>query len=390
MGVALKRLLLLAFLFVWFGSGTTAQGVHVESAPLPKDVVPLGVAVGGRSEIARPEAMEAFAPQGFVYQWPGTYFEAAFRGDSLFLQTGKGRQGMHLIVDGRQAIPFVSAQASIFRVAGLSRGSHTVRLEVVTESQAAPNTFAGFLVPTEGKLATPVKKSRQIEFIGDSYTVGYGNTSGERSCSQEEIWSTTDNSAAFGPLLAQHFGAEYQVNAISGRGVVRNYNGGRSSTLPQAYPFVLFDKQQTFVDAGWRPQVVVVGLGTNDFSTPLNPGEPWTTREQLHADYEKTYISFLRGLRERDPNALLVVWATDGEGGEIEAEAGAVVERLRTDGDTRIAFLPVAGLEMSACDSHPSAADDRTLFARMRELLEAYPDVWHGEAGRTPSAPTRP
>lgn len=27
----------------------------------------------------------------------------------------------------------------------------------------------------------------------------------------------------------------------------------------------------------WRPQVVVVNLGTNDFSTAINPGEPWTS-----------------------------------------------------------------------------------------------------------------
>jgi hypothetical protein len=37
--------------------------------------------------------------------------------------------------------------------------------------------------------------------------------------------ATTDNSQAFGPKVAKHYAADYQVNAISGRGIVRNFNG---------------------------------------------------------------------------------------------------------------------------------------------------------------------
>src|SRR6185312_14756892 len=108
----------------------------------------------------------------------------------------------------------------------------------------------------------------QIEFIGDSHTVGYGNTSRTRECTQDDVWKTTDNSQSFGPLIAGHYAADYQINAISGRGIVRNYNGTPGDTLPVAYPYVLFDKKEEYSDPHWKPQIIVISLGTNDFSTP--------------------------------------------------------------------------------------------------------------------------
>ncbi len=155
------------------------------------------------------------------------------------------------------------------------------------------------------------------------------------------MWSDTDDTQSFGAVTAAHYDADYQINAISGRGVVRNYNGFKGDTLPQAYPYVLFDKKQKYDDPAWRPQVLVIALGTNDFSTPLNPGEPWKTREELHADYEATYVKFLQELRAKNPKAYIIVWATDMANGEIEAEAGKVVQQIKQQGDQHISFLPI-------------------------------------------------
>jgi hypothetical protein len=123
------------------------------------------------------------------------------------------------------------------------------------------------------------------------------------------------------------------VNAISGRGIVRNYGGGAGDPLPEAYPFVLLDHSARYEDAAWRPQIIVIALGTNDFSTPLNPGEKWRSRDELHADFEATYVRFLEALRSRDAQALIVVWATDMADGEIETEVGKAVARVQTGGD---------------------------------------------------------
>jgi len=315
-------------------------------------------------------------PQGH-YQWPGLYFESRFDGPRVYFETGPGDVILAVSVDGAPIGRLVKPRPGSWRIDGLAKGPHVVRVEAVTESQSAPNTFAGFSVPG-GSGGLPMQpRRRQIEFIGDSHTVGYGNSSTTRECTQEDVWKTTDSSAAFGPKVARHYDADYQVNAISGRGIVRNYDGSPGDPLPVAYPFVLLDHAQRYENAAWRPQVIVIALGTNDFSTPLHAGEPWATREALHADYEATYARFVEGLRARNPRALIVIWATDLAEREIQTEARKVVDALKSRGDRGIEFIPVDGLAMTGCHWHPSVVDDDAIAARLIERIDAR-EPWGG------------
>jgi len=110
----------------------------------------------------------------------------------------------------------------------------------------------------------------------------------KRDCTSDEVWSTTDTTQAFGPITARRYGADYHVNAISGRGIVRNYNGGAGATLLAAYS-----------------------------STPLNPEGRWKSREDLRSDYQATYFKFIQKLRSKHRDALFILWATDGADGEV-------------------------------------------------------------------------
>lgn len=347
-----------------------AQTVTAVTAPL--DLRSLPIHTGGR---ALP------TPYGAERQWPGTYFETAFVGPAAWFRIGLGEVSLRITVDGGAPIPLIRPAPGAYRVAGLSAGAHRLRIDVATESQAGPTVFGGFFAAPDVRPAAPPQRTRAIEFIGDSHTVGYGNTSPRRDCTRNEIWQTTDTTLGPAALTAKRYNAEYQVNAISGRGIVRNYAGGAGDTLPRAYRFALLDHTHLVTNTGWNPQVIVVGLGTNDFSTPLKPGEKWATRDALHADYEATYGDFLKVLRAEHPRALIVLWATDMAGGEIEAEAARVAEQARAAGDTRIGFVPVNGLAFSACNSHPSLADD----ARIADALAAYidqHDAWSTENSR--------
>ncbi len=261
----------------------------------PPALTPLAMHVGGRALRIVEAAGDGFGPEDTVSQWPGSYFEAAFKGPEVFFRVGKAHEILHVAVDGQTALVLPDPQPGVYRVSGLDDTAHRVRVEVVTESQSEPNHFGGFAIAAGATALTPKSRQRQMEFIGDSHTVGYGNTSATHDCTPEAVWVTTDDSQAFGPLTASHYDADYQVNAISGRGVVRNYNGFAADTLPEAYPYVLLDKKQVYSDPSWKPQVIVIALGTNDFSTPLNAGERWKSRDELHADYEATYVRFLEG-----------------------------------------------------------------------------------------------
>jgi lysophospholipase L1-like esterase len=339
-------------------------------AAAPADLKALPMTIGGRVQQK---------DGAWTYQWPGTYFETAFKGQAVYFQVGKGDEILHVTVDGQGAAPVIKPAVGLYGIEGLGKGSHMVRIQVVTESQAAPDTFGGFFVTAGGKPAALKKRARQIEFIGDSHTVGYGNISMTRDCTTDDVWKTTDNSVAFGPVTAHHYNADYQINAISGHGIVRNYNGMAGDPVPVAYPYVLLNHDTVYQDKAWHPQVIVISLGTNDFSTPLNVGEKWTTRDQLHADYEATYGKFLKDLRARNPKAYFVLWATDMAGGEIATEVQKVVDQARAGGEKRITFMPINGLQMRGCHWHPSATDDATISASLIGVIDKQIGVWQGK-----------
>ena len=347
---------------------TSAVATPVTVTPVStKPGAMLAVHSGGRVERA---------PEGYKRQWPGTYFEAAFRGPSVLLRIGEGDVILRVSVDGVPVAKLVKPKPGLYRVAGLTNGRHTIRADVASESQAAPTVFGGFYAgPGTRPLPVPAR-TRQIEFIGDSHTVGYGNVSTKRDCTEAEVWATTDAAQAMPALTAKRYGADYQVNAISGRGIVRNYDGMAADTLPVAYPFTLFDKVTPYVDPTWHPRLFVIALGTNDFTTPLHPHEPWKTREALHADYEQHYVDFVKRLRARNPDAHVVLWATDMAGGEIAAEVSKVVTRLQAEGQRNVAFVPVTGLAFTGCHSHPSTGDDARIMTAVSGYIDAHPDIW--------------
>ena len=311
-----------------------------------------------------------------VRQWPGSYVEAAFRGSAVMFRVGAGDVALHVLVDGQEVGTLVRPAPGLYRAAGLSSGRHTLRVEVVSESQAGPTRLGPFYAERGTRPDRLPNRGRQIEFIGDSHTVGYGVTSTKRDCTQAEVWATTDTSRTFGALLAQRYRADVQVNAISGRGVVRNYNGSSGDTLPQAYPFALFDRRSRVDRRGWHAQAIVIALGTNDFTTPLQVGEKWATRDTLHADFEATYVRFVQSLRARNPHALIVLWATDLADGEIGREVAKVVSRLRASGEQRLAYVPVPDLSFTGCHSHPSLADQPVIAARIAAAIDAQVAGW--------------
>jgi lysophospholipase L1-like esterase len=362
------------------GAAALGQTAKVERVEVVPALVALPTHVGGRALETNLGAVGEFASD-YAAQWPGSYFEAGFVGREVFFRVGANHAIYHVMVDKAAPLVLSNPAAGMYRVTGLDDGGHWVSVLIVTENQSAANHFGGFAVPGDGKTliiqGRAITRTKQIEFIGDSHTVGYGNTSATRSCPGDGVWAATDNSRAFGALTANHYEADYQINAISGRGIVRNYNGFQGDTVPVVYPFVLFDKKQVYADAGWKPQVIVIALGTNDFSTPLNPGETWKTREALHKDYEATYVAFLKMLRARDPGAYFVVWTTGSE--EIEGEAKKVVELAKAQGESRISLVPVDGLEFTGCDYHPSLADDGVIRDKLEQAIDAVPGVWQGK-----------
>ena len=152
------------------------------------DLTPLRTRVGGRVEETNSGPLTLY-----TYQWPGTYFETGVTGKDVYFQVGTGDVILHVTVDGQALAPMVKPAGGFYHIDGLAAGNHTLRIEVATESQAGPDHFGGFFAPRGTPAPTPLARRHQIEFIGDSHTVGYGNISTTRDCTTDQVWATTDD-----------------------------------------------------------------------------------------------------------------------------------------------------------------------------------------------------
>jgi len=316
--------------------------------------------------------------RGWRYQWPGTYFEARFAGTQVDVDLGAGEKHARVSIDGREVVDAMRPGHRLLRIQGLSPGEHEVRVDIVSESRDGVQTFGGFAVARNATALAPRARARAIEFIGDSWTVGYGAASAGRECSDDEVWRSTDNSLAFAPQVARRFAADYRILAISGRGMVRNFANEAGDTLPVAHARLLpGDAASTAAsdDPSWSPQLVVIGLGTNDFSIPVGTGEPWKDAAELAAAFETRYVAFVRDLHRHHPSARFLLLASDAGDGAARRAIGRVRSRLVSSGVPVGEVLRLDGLVLDACNWHPSRADQREIARRLTAAIEvALPD----------------
>jgi len=339
--------------------GLLATACTAAAAPLPVHVV-------GRTA---PGANGAHA-----FGWPGVYFEGRFQGPTVSLTVDGANEHFAVLIDGKPKAVLQGPGKLKASFSGLGPGPHVIRIEKLTESQTGKSRFLGFDAPA-GAALPPAPRSRQIEFIGDSYTVGYGNTSAGRTCTKEEVHATTNTRLAFGPLVAERLAADYQVNAYSGFGVVRNYGGSSPDQSIRSMYRRTIPGDQARLDeprAGWKPQVIVVGLGTNDFSTPLKAGERWADKAALRADYRRRYVEFVSELMRRDPQARVVLMAS----AEFANDVGAVATELNKAAPGRIRPMRFEGLDLLGCDWHPSLKDHRLLADGLEQEIAQFGAIW--------------
>lgn len=319
----------------------------------------------------------AVDPDGSMrFGWPGVYFEGRFKGTGLSVVLENGSDRLRLLIDGVERKRFEEAGASNNRIEGLTNGEHSFRLEKLAETQGGFSRLIGFY-PIDGAqpLPAPRGSARQIEIIGDSWSVGYGDTAPGRSCPGDGVHNSTDTQQAYGSLVARHFNADYRINAFSGFGIVRNYSGSSAGmNLPAIYPRVipgaLLPVETSAGD--WHPQIIVINLGTNDFSTPVHSGEAWPDDKALREAYRTRYIDFARGLIANRPDVRLILMGSDAFIADVEQVAAA----LRGAAPGRVSTIHMGGLELTGCDWHPSLKDQQHLA----DLVEAEIEHVHPPA----------
>lgn len=131
-------------------------------------------------------------------------------------------------------------------------------------------TLEGLLVPPGAVVARPRNDSRlRIEVFGDSDSNGFGILGLDSYSCVEDFARWEDCRLGWAYGLADALNAQLHVEAWSGKGVVKNAVGV-APTSPDPMPIYWNRTLATVASdvwnfGAWRPHLVVVLLGSNDF-----------------------------------------------------------------------------------------------------------------------------
>jgi len=251
-------------------------------------------------------------PKAPAFSAPGVYITVRFKGVAVNVKVksvSSSSNYFDLVVDGVTANS-VKIQTSgntdyIQGAKDLPYQEHTVTLVKRTEANPGPTAFLGFQFAGT-ILPAPSAKPHKIEVIGDSISAGSGNMAGDGSANCQNSTAYSDANLSYGPILARQLNADYHVTAVSGIGLIRNYNCGNPNTMPVVYDRVYFE-QSSNADAGtnvwdtadYEPEAILIGLGTNDFSPDdcSKPALNETVDPVNFALWQATLKSFILRLR---------------------------------------------------------------------------------------------
>ncbi len=246
-----------------------------------------------------------------AFDWSGVYMEIRFKGSYLALELSDTKRNyLNFWIDGEEQEKLTSEgdhSTLVLFNDPEAKGEHLIRLQKATEAEQGRITLHS--LTTDGRLLSTeeLKRGRHIEFYGDSLTCGYGT---ESLSGSDPFQPETENCRyAYAALTADHFGADYNLVSHSGRGLVRNYGDAEQlsdpTTTMSARALRLYDEDPEsaweFEKSPYRPNAIVITLGTNDFSTPPHP-----TEEQYIEGY-RSLIEKLRTLWGEELPVLCVV-----------------------------------------------------------------------------------
>lgn len=375
--VALPALASAGLLAVGLLAGQPPRPVE---GPLPPVVIgkgaPAGMVVGLAADAMPRAAMRplparitgraALVDDALVHQWPAFHATARFDGCCVALALDDAGNRYRLTVDGAE-IGLTRLGPALVEVTGLADGPHEIRLEKLSE-RAEPGRFLGFYLPPGGH-ALPVPPARPlIEIIGDSDSVGYGNSAPGRDCSAEAQFLATDSSRAYGPMTARALGADYRVIAASGIGLVRNLGGGSENAMRDIYPAAV----PALPDAAQAPEspadIIVIALGSNDFADNPDLPEGPAARQALRAEFASGLLGFMRARRADAPNARIVLLAFGEYGRDLVAAHHEARDAFEAGGDSAD-LLVLPELARTGCHWHPSLNDHQVIAGDLVELL---------------------
>lgn len=263
----------------------------------------------GRFDLSNPKK-----PQ---FAHSGNQIEFQFKGNELRVGLSDISNGgpenknlFNVVINGQIKQVIENSLATKFHKIEVNSPDSFVNVEIFkrTEASCAIAVFHGVKYEI-GEFKKSVSKSRRIEWVGDSFLVGYGNlvtvaappagnpSTGFHAANQDGYYG-------FGAITSRSLHANYSCIGVSGHGVYRNFDTAEEGTLPKVYPFLFpSDGVQQSYHFSYNPDLIVLKIGTNDFGAEMN--DPNNLADSTR--FVSTYLKFLKYVTEKNPNSKIVL-----------------------------------------------------------------------------------
>jgi lysophospholipase L1-like esterase len=295
---------------------------------------------------------------------PGSAISICFYGKELKVEvedlSNNGKSWLNIYIDDLPVrVIRIDPEKKCYLLADdLEDAIHTVTLEKRTEAVFGRIKFLNLTAENGRFVNPPNSRPHKIMVIGDSITCGYGN---EAQIPSDCDASRENNGQAYSSLIGRLLNAETLIVGASGSGCYQNYGGSKEGRMSDYFMDTICpDLDQNSIDP-FNPEVIVINLGTNDWSAPINP-----------SDYIQRYRELVDFIRNRYPMAeLFCVIGPMSLGASPHLEA--LVNTITKDGDNHIHFMEFPLINRmedgTGGDGHPSIKKHRQMAIQLAERI---------------------
>ena len=275
-----------------------------------------------------------------AFFWTGSGFEANVKASELWMNVEVDydvfEQWISVEINGeimaRTMLNKGRYDVCLFR--GMNK-DNVKNVRVYKEVQPMPGDDKNMLIihslKTDGEFEEVPEKRMKLEFIGDSITSGEGSIGAKKETDWISMFFTAHRNYAL--LTAKELDADFRIISQSGWGTACAWNNDPNCTLPKYYEKVCGvingernEKLGAHEDndfKSWKPDVIVVNLGTNDDAAFYNDeyvDEKTGERFKMHKNedgsynkqdvsiFENAVINFLVKLRKYNSESK-IIWA---------------------------------------------------------------------------------
>jgi hypothetical protein len=246
--------------------------------------------------------------------------------------------------------------------------SHTLIIYKATEPSNGGVIFHD--AKADKLLSWQQQPKKKVEFIGDSVFCGQGIDFMEINCGTEKHWYDQHNAYLTFPVLSSKMlQYDFLISAVSGIGMYRTWNteASQQKAMPFVYNNLYLDKKKSKpYDYSFNPDIIVIGIGNNDFYT----GDAKAVRESFNSDlFTTAYINFMEQLIERNPNASFVLITPLVDESKLKVATACMEKIKEAFPKKKVDVFTFKPLQMHGCYEHPDIKDSKIMSKQFVDFM---------------------